>query len=158
MMQKKSISQLVATVLLIVITIALAAIIFFWVFGFVKEKIEKFGRPIEEVCQEVVFEATLQASSDEEYYIYVTNNGNVNINDFTLKIYSMGETTSNTIGGGGVLAGESKKMLTLQVRDWPGIDDPEAEITIIPVLLGNLKGTTKEKSFECGEEFGKRLR
>jgi len=49
-------SPVIATVLLIALVLVLAAIIFMWARGFISEQIEKFGTPIEDLCDSVDFD------------------------------------------------------------------------------------------------------
>src|SRR3989338_2982621 len=74
LLNRSGLSPVIATVLLISITLILAAIIFIWARSVVKEKTEKFGEPIENFCQEVNFEAEADSSS-----VFIINRGNVGL-------------------------------------------------------------------------------
>ena len=59
MINKKGVSPIIATILLIALTIIIALIVFQWMKGFTKEAITKFdGTNIELVCNDVQFEAS----------------------------------------------------------------------------------------------------
>jgi len=72
--EKKGVSPLIATILLIGIAIVMFVIIFMWLRGMVTEQYEKFGQPLETVCQKVTFTATKDANN-----IYINNQGSVPI-------------------------------------------------------------------------------
>ncbi len=91
-MEKKGISPVIATVLLIVVAIALFLLIFLWLRGFQKEAILKYGTPIETVCTSVSYTAMYSGGA-----LQVTNTGSTTINQ--LKIYGDGkDANANDIG------------------------------------------------------------
>ena len=73
-MNKKAISPVIATVLLIVVAIALFLLIFLWLSGFQKESISKYGTPVETVCTNLRYEASYNAG-----ILQVTNTGSTTI-------------------------------------------------------------------------------
>ena len=70
----RGLSPVIASVLLILMVLVLAVLIFLWARGFVSEQVEKFGKPIEQICSSVDFEVQKFGSSLE-----VVNRGNVDI-------------------------------------------------------------------------------
>ena len=73
--QTKGVSPVVATVLLIVLVVAIALIVFLWFRELTQESITKFGgKNIALVCDDVVFEASYSIIEER---IYVSNYGNV---------------------------------------------------------------------------------
>ena len=76
MKSKRGISPIIATVLLIVITIVLFLLIFMWLRGFQKEALTKQGSPIETVCLEVNFDATVDSNTNT---LQIINTGDVPI-------------------------------------------------------------------------------
>ena len=70
---KKGLSPIIATVLLIVITLIIAMIIFLWAKNFIGEKTKKFNEPVENACERVSFDAEAFESGD----IDIINRGNV---------------------------------------------------------------------------------
>jgi len=138
---KKAVSPVVSTVLLIVIVVILAIIIFLWARGFIKEKVEKFDKPIEMICSEVNFRASYIGGK-----LSIVNRGNVPIYNLNVKKEKPG--TSDIISlsrpinlGAGASASESV----------PVSGDYE-KIIIIPVLLG--KSGNKNKQYTCPENNG----
>ena len=89
---KRSLSPVIATVLLVAMVIVIGAIVFLWMRGSVKEVIYKFGEEnIELACGDVSF--------DVEYYtnisgdtLYVVNNGNVPIYAVDVKMSEGGSS------------------------------------------------------------------
>ena len=79
---KRALSPVIATVLLVMLVLVLAAIIFLWAKGFVGEQLQKRGQPIENICKEVSFNAQFVSSGD---FIEITNLGNIPIYQFDIK-------------------------------------------------------------------------
>ncbi len=137
---KKGVTPVVSTVLLIMIVVILAVIILLWSRGFIKEKILKFDKPVENVCSEVGIKTFI---NDDNSYGF-TNTGNV-------PIYSVNLKTSNSDG--------SSTIDSIKTSANPGISvmlgetgtyQEGNEIKIIPVLLGKTKaGAVKE--YTCPE-------
>jgi len=149
-MKKKGVSQLIATVLLIALVIVIAAVIFFWVRGFVSEQIEKFGKPAEQVCDEISFDATLNTETDPMTF-YVFNKGNVPISDFSFKTYSGGNSQVIALGSG-VAAGTVQTFsLGTSDQELPQAILNADRVIVIPDLKGFVKGTSKIKSINCDE-------
>ncbi len=125
-MKKKAISPVIATVLLVVVAIALFVIIFFWIKGFQKESIMKQGTSIENICSRLKF--TVQASGEN---LNILNNGDVPIQAFKV-IYGDGSAHDlNEL----LMPGESR------------IATCSGTTKIIPVLRGT-KGASEE-NYAC---------
>ena len=140
---KRAVSPVVATVLLIAIVIALVAIVFFWARGFIKEKVSKFDQPIDYACKDVNFE-----SSSSENSLSISNKGNVPIYKLSIQKIKKGTKDIETVSA--ELSLGDSKQISLGF-DLSGYE----EINVIPVLLGKSKAGNKE--YTCGEEFGKVL-
>src|SRR3989344_7659436 len=81
MVNKKGVSPIIATILLIVLTLVIASIVFFWLKGLTKEATTKFeGTNIELVCDDVQFDASYSGGT-----LTISNLGNVPIYDFNIK-------------------------------------------------------------------------
>jgi flagellin-like protein len=146
MKERRGVSPIIATVLLIGMVVALALIVFVWMRSFTQETITKFdGENIELACEDVQFQATYSTNG----YISVSNIGNV-------PIYDMRVTTSDAGGY------ESEKMSETG-DDWPstGLNPGDAsevgtffgnEVSVIPILLGNSENG--KRTFACeGQEY-----
>ena len=79
---KKALSPVITTILLVMIAIILAIIILMWARGFIKEGVQKFDNPIEDVRRDVVFNAQVAGSKE----ISVINSGSVPIYKFGVEI------------------------------------------------------------------------
>ncbi|UCD20570.1 MAG: hypothetical protein JSW08_02205 [archaeon] len=87
-MNKKAITPVLATVLLIVIAVALFVIIFFWMRGFQEEAIIKQGTAVENICPRIRFDVQTTGSG-----MQITNTGNIAIQEFKI-IDGDGEATT----------------------------------------------------------------
>ena len=148
---KRGISPVVTTVLLILLVIILAIIILLWSKGFIKEKILKFDKPIENVCGEVSIRTFVNA----DYTYGFTNIGNIPIHAVDIKVTKKGGsdiTNVGTAGGGKVDIGLSTIFEgdEFKINEGEGGDE---EIKLIPILLGETKsGSIKE--YTCPERNG----
>jgi len=138
-LNKRGISPMVSTVLLIMIIVIIAIIILIWGRGFIKEKLLKFAKPVENVCADVGVKPFVNA--DESYGF--TNTGNVAIYQVDLKKLERGKSTITRITES-VSPGESI------IFDGKYLEDPVEEIKIIPVLLGKTS-SGKTKEYTCSE-------
>jgi len=134
---KKGVTPVVSTTLLIMIVVILAVIILLWSRGFIKEKILKFDKPVENVCSEVGIQTFI--NPDNSYGF--TNTGNVPIYAFNVKTSKNGGSTIEL----------KKTSVNPGINVEVGLYDSTAdEIKIIPVLLGKTKsGAIKE--YTCPE-------
>jgi flagellin-like protein len=143
--KKKGLSPVVASALLIMLVLLLALIIFLWARGFISERIEKFGRPIGELCKSVDFRANLIRDSGGDDTLEIVNRGNVNINSIEIRVSKGGNSEVQEydflINSGKSLS----KNVHLRMKDktYP------TKIEILPVLVGNVKGGTVNKPFVC---------
>jgi len=144
-MEKKGVSPIIATILLIALVIIIGVIIFFWMKSMTQEAVTKFdNQNIEMVCNNVNFYATYSGG-----ILYLSNNGNIPIYDFKIKIeddgsYSTSELSNLTdnlkfpetgLNPGGAFSGDVN------------VGNPE-KITLIPILIGkNEQG--EERTYTC---------
>ncbi|MDP1729202.1 MAG: hypothetical protein Q8L27_03310 [archaeon] len=132
---KKGLSPIITTVLLIVIALVLASIIFMWASGFGKEQVAKFGEPIEQVCSEVVISGSISGGK----VVSVINQGEVPIYKLRFLISGGGNSDKEDIEVN--LVGGASKSVTLTS------DATGREVEMIPVLLGTVvsdESTTEE--------------
>lgn len=138
---KKGVTPVVSTVLLIMIVVILAVIILLWSRGFIKEKILKFDKPIENVCSEIGIKTFI--NEDNSYGF--TNTGNVPIYSVNLKKSNL--DGSSTIDTKNINANPGISVMLGEANTY---DANAGEIKIIPVLLGKTKsGAVKE--YTCPE-------
>ena len=150
--QKRGLSPVIATVLLIMLVLFLAIIIFLWARGFISEQIEKFGRPIEEQCKLVDFDVAVVSGDTGLYALEIFNHGNIDI--FRLEIKkTKGGNSEVTKFKFNVPSGEPVKQdVSLMMSDNKAPDS----ITIYPALIGNVRGKDSNKVFTC-VELGKKI-
>ena len=144
---RRGLSPVIATVLLIAIAIILAIIIFLWARSFVSERIEKFGEPIENSCDDVYFSAEADIDGGD-LAVDILNSGNVPIYGVEVHKKSIGgskritSVNFGTVGSGKTGSGsgniESSEDLT--------------EVILLPVLVGETN--EYQKQYICSEEYG----
>ena len=140
---KRGLSPVIASMLLIALVIVLAAIIFLWARGFISEQVEKFGQPVEDLCNDLAFDVDL-FEGQYGYELEIANRGNVEIYSFEIKEITGGSSEIQKFKFS-VGEGESvKEAISLGF----GLD----KITIYPALLGNVKGKSSNKVFTCTEK------
>lgn len=137
---KRGISPVVASVLMVLMVVVLAAMIFLWARGFISEQIEKFGRPVEQQCGEIKFQATKEGNALE-----IVNLGNLDIRHIDIKMTKGGNSEVerfdfNIDSGEGVI-----EYVTLEMDDG---NDPD-EIVLYPALIGTVVGKDSNQVFTC---------
>lgn len=134
---KKGLSPIIATVLLILLVLVLAGIIFTWMRGFVSEQLVKGSKTVEQACQEVDFDVQFVTTTDLE----IVNRGNVPISSFEVKIFNGGDSDiikfSFSVDAGQAIS-ESFN---------PGPTD--GRMIIYPIVLGNVKDKQVNKMYTC---------
>ena len=145
-MMKKGVSPVIATVLLIGLTIAIGTTIFLGAKKMQQKTILVEGENAGLACDTVSFEATY---SDER--IYLSNTGNIPLHNFKIKISKgsayeteyIDQITSDWgdgIEGGGGFSSDID------------LDFDVEKIVLIPILLGDSEGG--KETFECPEWDG----
>mgnify|MGYP001590394493 CR=1 FL=1 len=141
---KRGITPVIATVLLIGVVIVMAVIVFIWLRSLTKESSEKFGQNTQLVCSDVRFSADY---SSFDGVISISNDGNVPIRNFLIKEKGFGDTSSFKTAIDGVPVGQARDI------DVSGKDFSTYEtLTVIPVLLANSKSGNVE--FICDDQYG----
>lgn len=150
MKHKKSLSPVIATVLLVAMVIVIGLIIFLWFKGFIKEEITKFsGKNVRLVCDDVQFDASYSSSNE---ILYISNSGNVPIFSMKVEIFREGSHETEDI----------KNLSTA----WPGTGLNQGQsfsgsinaasgankITLIPVLIGSSE--RGQRTYVCEERHG----
>ena len=144
---KRGLSPVIASVLLILLVLVLATIIFLWARGFLNEQIEKFGKPISDDCSHVNFDVQRSLNNLE-----VINRGNVNINHLDIKLFKDGNSEISRFNVP-IDAGETARQpITLTMKDGSTPD----KIIVYPALIGNVRGKDSNKVFTCLDD-GKTL-
>ncbi len=151
MLNKKGVSPVIATVLLILIVIVLATIILLWARSFRTEQVIKFGEPVETSCSRVQFQVQETQNADS-LDLSLVNTGDIPIYKFAIKKISSGksefiyEHVNVLESKGSLLQGQSGKIESIS------IESNIKEIQVFPMLLGkNEKG--KKREFICPKEY-----
>jgi flagellin-like protein len=137
---ERGLSPVVASVLMIMLVVVLAAMIFLWARGFVSEQVEKFGQPVEQMCADVDFKIAKVGSSLE-----VSNRGDIDIYYLEIKMFKGGNSDSLMFNFP-IDSGKSvTKFVTLEMDDG---SVPESVI-VYPALIGKIKGKNINRPFTC---------
>ena len=145
--EKRGVSPVIATVLLVVIALILAIIIFFWARSFVAEKIEKDGRDIDQSCAEVSFRAEVVLS---EGNLAIENTGSVPLYGAEIrKKQFIGEIKKVATFDSTVRAGETGYIELDDIIEELEVGN---ELIVVPVLLGETE--QYKKAHVCDKEYG----
>ncbi|MDH3353388.1 MAG: hypothetical protein OEL87_02995 [Nanoarchaeota archaeon] len=137
---KRGLSPIIASVLMILLVLVLASIIFLWARGFISEQIEKFGKPVEELCSSIDFEV-VRVGDDLE----IINRGDIDIHHLDVKLFEGGNSEIGKFNFQ-IDAGDAvRKPVTLTMSDGSSPD----KITVYPALVGNVRGKSSNKVFTC---------
>ncbi len=135
---KRGITPIIATLLLIAIVVVVIAIIFMWSKSFIKESVQKKGLPADQACSEV----KLQKSCSDGV-LSMSNLGNIPIYQFDVK-KNLGSRTVLQHSDDFVGIGESVEVFL-------GTDCP-TDYKIVPYILGN--SGSSNKIYNCvNQEF-----
>ncbi|MBI2452542.1 hypothetical protein HYV50_05735 [Candidatus Pacearchaeota archaeon] len=147
--QKRGLSPVIATMLLVSLAVVLAVIVFFWARSFLAETITKEGVDIDQSCSSVDFEVEAD-SSLRELTITIVNKGDVPIYNVEIKKKGLGEekTITDIENQNSISPGEtatiSLSSLDLRTGD---------EISVVPILLGETE--TYKKAYVCEDNYAK---
>lgn len=144
--EKKGVSPVVATILLLALMLVLAAIIFAWARGFVKEQLQKNGESAESVCAQLKFDVNFQRTGavDERMTgnIQVVNRGAIPIYGFDIKQVS-GGNVMRTPFLFSVLPGETVPSKSLMLAG------SASNLEMYPILLASVQNQKLNKQYTC---------
>lgn len=146
-LDKRGLSPIVATVLLISIAIILALIIFFWAKSFLSEKVQKFDGPIDQSCQNIQFVAEIDSTNSQ---ISVENKGNVPIAGLRLKSADSDSVETISSFKSTIKTGQTTTLAFPE--DAIGKITAGNKIMLAPIILGE-QGDVK-KEYLCSDDFG----
>ena len=136
-MKKKSVSPVIATVLLIAIVIVIALILLMWALSLIKEIPQKQGKSAEQACQEISLQTNLY-NKDGKIILQTGNIGNIPVNNFDIR----------KIGNGKVDVQKVNEELGIGVYKEVVLDKDYEGVEIIPVILTKLK-SGEEQNYTC---------
>ena len=147
MKNKRGLSPVIATMLLVGIVIVIAIIVFLWARGITEEAVTKFdGTNIKIVCDEVSFDASLSNNN-----LYLSNTGNVPIYKMKVKIYGEGgEFSTEFVQNGWPSSGLNQGGTTVAV-----ISQSSTKILLTPILIGHSESGDVE--YSCEERHGREI-
>lgn len=164
---KRGVSPVIATVLLILIAVVLAAIILLWIRAFVGEKIQKdLGnnepQAIENFCDKIQFSADITADSGS-VNVSIENKGDVPI--YGVEVRKKGAFSVKKVGqaisemGSGVTSGDTANLCVQKIGE-QGCGTFTSDlatgdtVTLAPILLGTTQNGGNFKSYTCDDKFG----
>jgi flagellin-like protein len=122
---KRGITPVIATVLLIAIVVVVIGIILVWSRSFINESVQKKGLPADQACSQIRL-----TKSCNDGVITITNLGNIPVYEFDIKKNEGGRTiiqhSSDEIGVG----------LSVRVE----LESCPSSYKIIPAILGDVQG------------------
>jgi flagellin-like protein len=139
---KRGLSPIVATILLIALAVVLAGIIMIWARSWISEQMEKGGMPADRTCEKITF--AIDHSNIPK--IKVVNRGSVYISGISVEVdYGFSKKITNydvTAHPGG-----SSQEVSILIDRSEG--DPK-KIIVYPQIIGNVKGKTSlNRAYTC---------
>lgn len=132
-MNKKGLSPIIATVLLVSIALILAVIIFLWARNFLSERTVKMDKPIENICEDIDFSA--EGSYDNVNMLVtvdIINRGNVPLYGVEVKKKDSGSVTGiGVFEGSTIAAGETSSVSV----DGSSVSSGDT-LVILPMIIG----------------------
>jgi flagellin-like protein len=138
-MEKKGISPVIATILLILIAVIIAAIIFVWAKTFVGEQTLKFDKAIELSCKDIVFQAEAFAG---EQKLYIVNQGTVPLYGMEISKKGLGSVKNVGKFDKNIDRGETS---TIDLTSY-GLSTGD-QLVVVPIIIGQ-QGENK-KAYTC---------
>jgi flagellin-like protein len=147
---KKGVSPVISTVLLIAIVVILALIIFLWAKGFVKEAILKEVAGKEKTTTKHCLDIQIEPITESGGNFGFRNTGSVPIYAFELKLTSGGDSNTYRIesGSGGMVNPGFLTMIDSTEHNHNDYD----KIEMSPILLGKSSGG-EVKEAKCDKNF-----
>ena len=128
-LNKRGLTAVVSTVLLIAIVVVVVAIIFAWSKSFIHESLQKRGLPVEQACEKINIQKSCSGG-----IVSVTNLGNVPIYQFDIKKV-LKERTTLQHSNEDIGIGESVEVFL-------GAECP-SEYKIVPAVLSSSSDANK---------------
>ncbi len=137
---KNALSPTVATILMVVLILILAAIIFAWMRGFIRDSVEKNGLTAEKVCRELKFDAYYNTAGSK---LSIVNEGNYAINGFEIKTVSGGNAARIPFYYSIAPASALPPYYVL-------LQEPFESVELFPIILGTPDGKSSvTKRYVC---------
>jgi len=142
-MNKKAISQVVSSMLLIVMVVTMAGIIIFWSKGITGEAITIHGQNVELVCHDVFFEFNYNNG-----VLSIINSGNVDI--YSIKLIIHTQDNSEAVDIKNLNSKWPEKGLTQGgiFSEDVSFNADVREVHLLPILRGDTE-SEKQKEYVC---------
>ena len=135
-MEKRGVSPIIATILLIAISVVLIALVYIWLKGFGGEAIQKKNNPAYQACEKVSLTASYRESNNE---LVIENNGNVAVYSLEILVTKDKESTRTP---------DSKQILVGDVYSITLSESNPDLIQVYPILLGTNEENEK-RTYLC---------
>ena len=156
---KKAVSEVIGSILLIMLVIILASFVFFWTRGLIKDKIVTYqGENIDLVCDKLKFNVEYVQEENRVKKIIVLNLGNIAIDDFLVKKISDGTTENFNLKDYGffeTLEPGMSKSISIESEIYEEGELIFDKLNVIPVLLGSTDSGKKE--YVCKDYVGQEI-
>jgi len=146
-MKKRGISPIIATVLLVAMSLVLAVIIFVWARTFIGEQAQKFEEPVEFACEDVNFDIDVL----DDGTVDIINRGNVPLYGIDVREVGFGAVRSVEIFEGVTIASGETSRVNLGTDAEAGLESEDSVIAV-PIILGEIDGETR--AFTCDDIYG----
>ncbi len=152
MNNKRGLSPVIATALLLTLVIILSSIVFLWAKGFVSEQIQKFNQPVELQCEKVEWKINV-LSSYTGPILEISNRGNIPIYGIVLKKSMDGNKESEQYNDLKLDIGSSIELpISFSLKN----GQQASEIEFIPSIIGSVIGKDNiKKSYVCQNNIKK---
>lgn len=153
--ERRGVSPVVATVLLVTLAVILAAIIFLWAKSFIAENVLKNGEVVENSCDDVVFNAEIRNSE-----LKIINQGNIAL--YGIAVRKIGAGTEETCypletdNSPTIKMGASRGNILLDNCGFGSDLGTGDNFIVIPVILGE-NDNGERRAYTCDESFGVEL-
>lgn len=146
--EKRGLSPVIATVLLVSLALVLAVIVFLWARAFIPDAVEKEGQSIDLACEQTHFFA--EAFGGNERSLTIENTGDI-------PIWGAEIRKKQIIGE--IVQAEQLDKVNLEGGQTGRVNLPNGietddQILVIPILLGRDKDGTKPRTYPCNEDAG----
>tara|TARA_B100001971_G_C18157969_1_gene519685 strand:+ start:284 stop:766 length:483 start_codon:yes stop_codon:yes gene_type:complete len=148
---KGGVSPIIASVLLILLIIVLASMVFLWARGFISEQIEKFDKPIDQVCEGVEFDVELFGSGGNQR-LEVVNRKDVDIYNLQIKKVLGGNSEVSTFKVKIDARSSASGSFNFNLKGGQTAE----EVIITPTLIGTEVGKDSKRVFTCVDKSIKR--
>jgi flagellin-like protein len=143
MSNRRGVSPVIATVLLIALVLVLALIIFLWSKTFISESVQKNGKAASNVCGLVNLDISSIDSPAGGITLQVVNRGSIPVYGLEIKFLSGSSSVQSAFDISVDVGGSASRDIPIQVGT--------QELIIYPVILGTVSGRADNKAYTCLE-------